>query len=89
MLDPIQSVLQYSGRKQIAFPASANFSPPGGAPPTTAIVVQHASDGIEDGHEIVFQTEAPKHEYRCFLAGYAAGVAPVVPQGVTATSPCP
>ena len=88
-LEPLQSVLQYSGRKQVAFPVSGNFEPLGGAPAVTAIVVQHPADGIEDGHEIVFQTEAPKHEYRCFLKGYAAGAAPLVPQGMTATSPCP
>jgi hypothetical protein len=89
MLEPILSMLPYSGRKQVTFPVSGNFVPAGGGAPVTAIVTQHPEDGIEDGHEIVFQTEAPKHEYRCFLKGYAAGVAPLVPQGMTATSPCP
>ncbi len=88
MLEPIESVLPYSGGKALSFPVSGNFKPPSGSP-VTAIVVQHPSDGIEDGHEIVFQTEAPKHEYRCLLKGYAAGTTPVIPQGMTANSPCP
>ena len=59
-----------------------------GGAAVTAIVVQHPEDGIEDGHEVVFQTEAPKNEYRCFLQSYAAGVTPTVPKGTTADAPC-
>ena len=45
----------------------------GGGGASTAVVVQHAEDGVEDGHEAVFQREEPKHQYRCFLAGLAKG----------------
>jgi hypothetical protein len=36
----------------------------------------------------VFQTPAPQHQYRCFLASFAAGT-PVVPAGDAADAPCP
>ena len=81
---PLENVLTYSGRSQIPLPASANI---GGK--LTAIVIQHPADGIEDGHEIVFQTDPPKNEYRCFIAGLLAGVPPTIPMGTTALAPCP
>ncbi len=78
-------VLAYSGRSRIALPASANFN---GA--ATAIVVQQREDGIEDGHEVAFQTEPPRFQYKCFLASFARGM-PVVPNGagMKADAPCP
>jgi hypothetical protein len=80
---PLASVLQFSGGANIDLPASGNR--PGGV---TAVVVQHPSDGIEDGHEVVFQTDPPKHQYRCFLESFARGT-PVVPVGAGADAPCP
>jgi pimeloyl-ACP methyl ester carboxylesterase len=82
-LTPLASVLGYSGRKKIALPASANVSKD-----VTAIVVQHLEDGIEDGHEVMFQTDAPKREYRCFLQSLAQGGAARVPDG-NVPGPCP
>ncbi len=78
-------VLTYSGRSRIALPVSSNF---GGA--ATAIVVQQREDGIEDGHEVAFQTEPPRYQYKCFLASFARG-APAVPNGagMKADAPCP
>ncbi len=52
------------------------------------MVVQHPGDAIEDGHEVVFQTEPPKHQYRCFLLSFAKGL-PKVPPDDTADAPCP
>lgn len=75
-------LLRWSGRRAIALPASAN------AGAATAIVVQHPEDGVEDGHEVTFQTDAPKHEYRCFLASFATGT-PKVPRGAMLDAPCP
>lgn len=66
-------LLTFSGRSRVALPVSGNVKPG-----TTAVVVQHPEDGIEDGHEVVFQTGAPKHQYRCFLQTLASGV-PRVP----------
>lgn len=82
-LTPLASVIQFSNRRAIGFPATANVSPN-----VTAIVVQHPADGIEDGHEVMFQTAPPKVEYRCFLASLAQGGAARVPDGTVATS-CP
>ena len=70
----LESVLQFSGRSQIALPVTGNYA--GGV---TAVVVQHPGDGIEDGHEMVFQTDPPKREYRCFLQTWVAGQTPLVP----------
>lgn len=83
----LESMLPYSGRKQIPLPASGNFTGSDGTV-VTAVVVQHPEDGVEDGHEIVFQTEAPKHQYRCFLASLLKGV-PTVPVDGAADAPCP
>lgn len=67
-------------------PASGNVSTASG--PVTAVVVQHPGDGIEDGHEVVFRTAAPKHQYLCFLQGLAAGKVSVPPDAGD-LDPCP
>lgn len=73
---PILSLLPLSGRKQIQYPASCNLSTDSGC--VTAVLTQHLGDAVEDGHEVVFQTEPPKHQYRCFLKTLLRG-APTVP----------
>lgn len=45
----------------------------------TQALTQHLEGPVEGGHEVMFQTEGPKRMYRCFLADYAAGRAPTVP----------
>jgi hypothetical protein len=82
----LESVLQFSGRKQVPLPVAGNVTSDGAQ--VTAVVTQHPSDGIEDGHEIVFQTDAPKREYRCFLAAWAAGTMPGVPMPGAVDAPC-
>ena len=52
-----------------------------------AVVVQHRQGPIEDGHEVMFQTDGPKHQYQCFLAGLASG-APGVPVAGAQTDAC-
>ena len=42
----------------------------------------------EDGHEVVFQTDGPKHQYQCFLASWLSGP-PVVPVDDTRDAACP
>jgi hypothetical protein len=78
---PISALLPLAGRSQLSFPVSGNASG------STAIVVQHRGDGIEDGHEVVFQTEPPKHQYRCFLASLLTGT-PRVPAPGPADAAC-
>ena len=70
---PITPLLPLVGRASIELPASGNVD---GV--TTAVVVQHAEGGVEDGHEVVFQTDPPKRQYQCFLATWLAGT-PIVP----------
>jgi hypothetical protein len=68
----LPGLLDLVGRRQVALPAVRNLE---GA---TGVVVQHAEDGVEDGHEVVFQSAAPKRQYRCFLRTLLDG-APAVP----------
>jgi hypothetical protein len=77
--------LELVGRKRIALPASNNVSVV--AATITAVLTQHPEDGVEDGHEVVFQTEGPKHEYVCFLKSFRAG-APRVPAHGKTTDAC-
>ena len=79
---PLEEVLPFSERAAIDLPASGN-----GRDGVTAVVVQHAEDGIEDGHEVVFQTEGPKHQYRCFLESFRDGT-PAVPSAGSEDDPC-
>ena len=38
------------------------------------VVVQHLEDGVQDGHEVMFQLEAAKAQYEHFLATARTGV---------------
>ncbi|HSQ62558.1 MAG TPA: hypothetical protein VLM85_05065 [Polyangiaceae bacterium] len=84
---PIGKVLPFVGRTAIQYPAVANINT--GSSDVTAVVAQGPSDGIEDGHEFVFQTPGPKYQYRCFLASYAKGQSPQVPSPQDSTALCP
>ncbi len=77
---PLGDFLDLTARGAVALPVSGNLDD--GA--ATAVVVQHLEDGIEDGHEVVFQTAAPQLQYRCFLESLRAGV-PRVPSGAGAS----
>lgn len=81
-------VLPLVGRRQISLPVSGNLRPltPSMAS-VTGVVVQHPQDEYEDGHEVVFQTDAPKHQYRCFLQTWLSGVPTVFP-AAAADAPC-
>ena len=79
----ILDLLPFVGRKQLTLPVTGNRDGK-----YTTVVVQHPGDGIEDGHEVVFQTEPPKHQIICFLKSFLTGVPTVVPlAGLDA--PCP
>lgn len=83
---PLATVLDLGGRQAIDFPAAGNIAHTDGLT-STAVVVQHLEDGIEDGHEAVFQRPEPKHQYRCFLQGLAKGE-PLVPAGAPTGAAC-
>ncbi len=59
-LTPLQEFLDLAGQEMTS---SSSIT----------VVTQHAADGIEDGHEVAFQTAAPKAEMRSFLKGLAVG----------------
>jgi hypothetical protein len=75
---PLAELLPLAGGARRSFPIRANRNE------ATAVVVQHREDGIEDGHEVAFQLEAPKEQYRCFLESWLAGAPVVIAPG----SPC-
>jgi hypothetical protein len=79
--DPLNELLAFSGRGEKAYPVRGNQDG------RTLVVVQHREDGVEDGHEVMFQLEGPKVQYRCFLQSLAeTGVPTVVEPAATA---CP
>jgi hypothetical protein len=86
-LEPLASLLPWSGRSVVPYPVSANVAT--GATNVTAVVVQHPEDGIEDGHEVFFQLEGPRHQARCYLESYAATGTPVVVAPASLATPCP
>jgi pimeloyl-ACP methyl ester carboxylesterase len=69
---PLGDVLAFGGGEAVALPASGR------------VVVQVAEDGVEDGHEALFQTDVGHRAYRCFLEG---GVVPATSDDPLA--PCP
>jgi hypothetical protein len=85
---PTGKALPLIGRGNVALPASGNVAHGDGSR-STAVVVQHLADGIEDGHEVVFQLAEAKYQYRCFLSSWARGDVPVVPPPLASEGPCP
>jgi hypothetical protein len=84
-LTPVGSFLPFAGAGMIPLPATANLSSTMGK--VTGVLTQNQGDGLEDGHEVVFQTEGPKHQYGCFLKGLLTGT-PTVPTPGKAFDPC-
>jgi pimeloyl-ACP methyl ester carboxylesterase len=85
---PLGPLLAMQSRAPIPLPAQDNVSL-GQAGSVTAVVTQAPSDGVEDGHEAMFQTQGPKYQYRCFLASYAKGGPVVVPVPQDSDALCP
>ena len=79
---PIEDVLGLVGQGSASLPATGNV-----AGSRTAVVVQHAEDGVQDGHEVMFQTEGPRHQVRCFLQSVREGI-PTVPVAGDVETPC-
>lgn len=79
--------LRWSGGQVLPLPAGLNRGTPGDRN-VTAVVVQHQEDGIEDGHEVVFQLPTPHHQVSCFLRGLVDDT-PVVPGEGVQGDPCP
>jgi pimeloyl-ACP methyl ester carboxylesterase len=83
----VSTVLPLVGHGDIPLPASGNLTAADGSK-VTGVLVQAPGDAIEDGHEVVFQTDGPKHQYQCFLASTLTGVA-TVPVAASVDAGCP
>jgi dienelactone hydrolase len=55
----------------------------------TRAVVQHPEDGVLDGDEVLFQSDAPKHQYQCYLRSWISKGTPAVDVAATRDAPCP
>ncbi len=84
-LVPLGELVGLVGATSVPLPVRENATSSTGAK-ATAVVVQFPEDGVEDGHEVVFQTSAPKHAYTCFLMSLASG--PSVPSPGDVGAPC-
>jgi hypothetical protein len=76
----VSTLLPLVGRGTTGYPVSGNLRTGGGngaGSTVTGVLVQAPGDDIEDGHEVVFQTDTPKHQYQCFLESTLTG-APTV-----------
>ncbi len=73
----ISTLLPLVGRSAISYPVSGNLAASGGGS-VTGVLVQAPGDAIEDGHEVVFQTDPPKHQYQCFLESTLTGTPTVL-----------
>lgn len=73
----ILDVLPFRGRTQLTFPVTSNVATDDGGH-VTAAVVQHLEDGIEDGHEIMWQLPDAQTQYRCFLRSFLRDPAPTI-----------
>jgi hypothetical protein len=60
-------------QRQLDYPVQGN-----GRDGVTRVLAQHAEDGIEDGHEVLFQLPAAQRQLRCFLETFTAGTPVVV-----------
>jgi hypothetical protein len=79
---PLADLLAHAGRHHLTGPVTANRDG------RTAVVVQLAEDGVEDGHEAFFQRPEARRLLTCFLADLAAGRSPTIDRA-TETGPCP
>jgi hypothetical protein len=76
----LESVLPFSQGGPTTLPAAGNQDG------VTRVVTQHLEDGVEDGHEVAFQNDLPKAQYRCFLQSLQATGTPIVP---SSAADCP
>lgn len=70
----LEEELPFVGGQHLALPVAGNA---GGV---TRVVVQHREDGVEDGHEVLFQLPGPREQVETFLRGLGNGEVPEVPE---------
>lgn len=79
------SLARFTDGEARVLPAGLNVTHEGRK--LTALLVQQEEDGIEDGHEVVFQNDTPHHQIGCFLEGVRADQ-PLVPGPGREGDPC-
>ncbi|MEM9692752.1 MAG: hypothetical protein AAGA56_09420 [Myxococcota bacterium] len=82
IFEPLDTLLPFVGRAPVSYPVRGNRGE------VTAVVIQHEEDNVEDGHEVMFQTEGPKHQYQCFLQSWRETGMPSVPPPGPRTESC-
>jgi pimeloyl-ACP methyl ester carboxylesterase len=80
-------VSAFRGARSIPLPTGLNRAA-GPDRSVTRILVQHEEDGLEDGHEVVFQESWPHQQVSCFLQGMVDDRPLVAPLGDEG-APCP
>ncbi|CAN5338767.1 hypothetical protein BH09MYX1_BH09MYX1_14650 [soil metagenome] len=85
---PALTALALVDRHALPFPIAGNVKHADGSA-STAVVSQYAADGVEDGHEVLFQRSDTKYQLRCFLAKWASGAVPSVPAPIASEDLCP
>ena len=79
-----------SGAQQLPYPAAGNYSAPGYGERTN-VVMRYRGDNpalLYNGHEVLFQTDAIKHQYGCFLQHLSQNITPIVDVGYAQGGPC-
>jgi len=56
--------------------------------PYTGVVVQFSGDGLTDPHNVAYQLDGSKHQWRCFVADYFSGATPMVRAPLGLSDPC-
>ena len=74
---PLRGLLPLAGGQEVPLPVGGEVR----------VVVQHAEGPVEDGHEVMFQTESPMRQYRCLLASLLDG-SPRLPGHGGLEDPC-
>jgi hypothetical protein len=70
-----------------SYPVAANIETESGEP-YTGVVVQFSGDGIQDPHNVAYQIDGSKYQWRCFVADYFAGRTPTVRAPVSLDAEC-
>ena len=76
------------GAQQYPYPVTANLEVPGQGRRTATVSRYVNTSGRDDGHHVMFDLVAPKHQYACLLEQLAEGRTPIVGEGYEINGPC-
>lgn len=81
--------MQLAGSEQLSYPAMNNFDTDYGS--RLNVVMRYRGNNIallNSGHEVMFEDDAIKHQYGCFLEYLSNGVSPQMSIGLHQGDPC-